>query len=88
MLFRSTINQTLPCEFSTFWSIQPSDDEAENQAAVAFLSYMLSTNAQNKLLGENKSSNALPVNDDSLNTFVSVFDEFENVIEKKDNFTF
>lgn len=82
------INKTLPCEFSSFWSIRPSDNEAENQAAVAFLSYMLSTNAQNKLLGENKSSNALPVNDESLDTFVSVFDEFEYIIEKKDNFTF
>lgn len=83
-----TINQVLPCKFSTFWSILPSEDESENQAAIAFLSYMLSTNAQNKLLGENKSSNALPINDDSLDTFASVFDEFAYIIEEKDNFKF
>lgn len=82
------IDGDLPCEFSTYWSVLPSEDEAENQAAVAFLSYMLSHNAQNKLLGENKSSNALPINDDSLNTFVAVFDEFEYVIKEKDKFKF
>ncbi len=82
------IEGKLPCEFSIHWSILPSEDEAENRAATTFLAYMLTQNAQNKLLGENKSTGALPINDYSLDTYATVFDEFEYLVSKKGNFKF
>lgn len=78
----------LPCAYSTFWSIAPSEDEAENAAAIRFLTFLLSGNAQSRLFGKSDVETALPINEDALSTFISIYSELEFIVNNIKNYIF
>lgn len=75
----------LKCTFSTHWSIMPSEDDDENRAAKAFLSYLLSQDVQRDIY---KVSEALPINDEALKNFGEVFDKWEFIYKRMNDFSF
>ena len=78
----------LLCTYSTFWSIAPSDDEAENAAAIRFLTFLLSGNAQSRLFGKSDVETALPINEDALSTFINIYSELEFIANNIKNYIF
>lgn len=81
-------SDSLPCTYSTYWSIAPSKNEAENKAAIRFLTFLISSNAQSRLFGKSSAETALPINADALNTFISIYSEFDFVVENIENCIF
>lgn len=74
--------------FSSFWSVSQTSSEDENKAAEAFLSFMLSDSAQNKLFSGNSTEKALPVNRSAMKTFADTHKDFDFILKEKNNSIF
>jgi hypothetical protein len=81
-------SDNLPCAYSTFWSIVPSENKAENAASIRFLTFLLSSNAQSRIFGKGDVETSLPINEEALSTFISVYSEFEFVVNNIKNYIF
>ncbi len=77
----------LICSYNTYWSVKKSK-ENENAAATRFLSFLLSTNAQARLIGKASVEWALPMNEEAMKTFSEYFSEFEFVVKNVKDYVF
>lgn len=59
----------------------------ENKAVIKLLEFMLNSNAQDIIHIQNQSEN-LPINDDVLEVFVTVNNDFEGFFDNKDKYVF
>ena len=75
------------CSYNTYWSVSKAK-ENENAAATRFLSFLLSTNAQTRLIGKATVEWALPINEDAMATFSDYFAEFSFVAENVKDYIF
>ena len=71
------------CE-NVFAATRSSDDK--ERAEKKLFEFMLENNAQDALHIRNRST-SLPINDEVLDIYVSVYDDFEGIFDNKDKYT-
>lgn len=74
------------CRYSNVWAANDIDRN-ENKAVIKLLEFMLNSNAQDIIHIQNQSEN-LPINDDVLEVFVTVNNDFEGFFDNKDKYVF
>lgn len=70
----------LQCEYSTYWSVSQSK-ENENAAAIRFLTFLLSPNAQTRMFGRSDNEHAIPLNKDAIATIAEYIGELSFIDE-------
>ncbi len=76
--------QEVLCSYTNIWAAADRE-EAENEAAIKLLTFMLHTNAQDVLHIQNRSA-GFPVNDEALAVYVSVYDDFEMFFDNREHY--
>ena len=74
------------CSYSDIW-VADDMDAAQNRAVIRLLEFMLNDNAQDIMHIQNI-SHSLPVNDNVLDVYVSVYDDFEEFFDNRNKFQF
>lgn len=81
------ISDDLLCSYGTYWSVSKAK-ENENAAATRFLAFLLSSNAQGRVIGKESVEWALPINEDAMETYAHYFSEFAFVKENIKDYIF
>ena len=81
-----TAGDSVVCKYKDLWAANDIG-KSENKAALRLLEFMLNNNAQDALHIRN-SSGDMPINDDVLSVYTTVYDDFEGMFENKDQYKF
>ena len=74
------------CHYSNVWAANDLDKK-ENKVSVKLLEFMLNNNAQDVLHIQNKSGH-FPINEDVIDVFITVNNEFDGFFDNKDKYIF